>query len=790
MKHFYTLGAIASMLLFPVSSVASVSLQDCRGWFESGYVTWSGLSGATDYHVYYKSATASDWLRLDAELVRQYPTYYRADVLGISAGDYQFRVVPVSAEGEMIDEATESATFTATAHDRSGFAHVGMAEGMGAYKNDGTLKDGAKVLYVWADNAKTISSDVITSTKGATTTGVGLQDIINLYQKGVDKTPLAVRIVGTIRHADMDNLLSAEGLQVKGKSNYSDMPITIEGVGNDATIHGFGILLRACRGTEIRNFAVMNCLDDCLSLDTGNSNIWIHNMDFFYGKTGSDSDQAKGDGTVDMKGKTMNVTVSYNHFYDAGKSSLGGMKSETTDCWHTFHHNWFDHSDSRHPRVRTMFYHVYNNYFDGIAKYGVGVTMGGTALVENNYFRNCKYPMLSSRQGTDAEGDGTFSGETGGVVKAFNNVILHPRKVQYYDGSQTDGKWDAVLVTDRAEAVTATAFTGGTGYNAEADLAARTSYLENKIDAPEDVPSIVRGWLGAGRMGHGDFAWTFRNSVQDENYGVIAELKAAITDYTSMLVGFANGTPISNGGALAPVDGGDGKGLAQEVNDAYVPSWYSGGSSGGEQGGETTDLDLEAFLGSDADYFWFNAENEAAVQALIAEGIITGGNFQPNFSVSGSDGTSYSNYTGSIRLASAAALTFYHEEGIARLDLYTSGNGSMSWQYSVSEDGLSFTNLGGAVTAAKGAHPTLIATPASPVKYIRVTNGGSGNRDVQGVRMYTPVADTPTAIDSLLREEADPSREAGAIYDLRGRRVESMQKPGLYIVGGRTVMIR
>ena len=84
-------------------------------------------------------------------------------------------------------------------------------------------------------------------------------------------------------------------------------------------------------------------------------------MDFFYGGTGSASDQAKGDGTVDIKGKSSEITVSYNHFWDSGKSSLGGMKSETTSCKLTYHHNWFDHSDSRHPRIRTMSFHIYNN---------------------------------------------------------------------------------------------------------------------------------------------------------------------------------------------------------------------------------------------------------------------------------------------------------------------------------------------------------------------------------------------------------------------------------------------
>lgn len=477
-KSIITLALFAmSMLLPQTASAQGVSIKELGGWFESGYITWAAVEGATSYNVYVKESSASSWTKLDSELVRKYPDYYRADAIGIKAGTYKFKVVPADANGEMTANATESESFTAAPHDRSGFAHVGMPNGIGAYKNDGTLKDNAKVIYVWADNAKTVSTDVITSSKGGKTTGVGLQDIIYLYQKGYDTTPLDIRIIGTIKAADMDRFDSSEeGLQVKGRNNYSDMPITIEGVGNDATIHGFGILVRGCHGTELRNFAIMLCMDDCISLDTGNSNVWVHNMDLFYGNAGGDADQAKGDGTIDIKGQSMNVTVSYNHFFDSGKCSLGGMKDESTDCWMTYHHNWFDHSDSRHPRIRTAFYHVYNNYYDGNAKYGIGVTSGGSAFVENNYFRNCKYPMLISKQGTDAEGDGTFSGEEGGVIKAFNNDITGARKVQYYDGSQTNGKWDAVRVDSRDEAVNAVAFSGGTPYNSAADLAARTTY--------------------------------------------------------------------------------------------------------------------------------------------------------------------------------------------------------------------------------------------------------------------------------------------------------------------------
>ena len=529
------------LTLFALSTNAAVTISEAAGWFESAYVTWQKVAGM-DYHVYVAPAGTEQWTQLDSPLVREYPAYGRADALGLKAGSYQLKVVPVQGGTELVADATTTDAVEVKAHDRSGFAHVGVTDGIGAYKNDGTLKDNAKVLYVWAGNAKTVTCDVVTNGKGGKTTGKGLQDIVTLYQKGYDLTPLAIRLVGTISAADMDRFdSSAEGLQIKGKKNYSPVPITIEGVGCDATIYGFGILCRNASNVEFRNFAIMLCMDDCLSMDTGNSNIWVHNMDFFYGKSGSDSDQVKGDGTVDIKGKSMNVTVSYNHFFDCGKTSLGGMKSETTDCWMSYHHNWFDHSDSRHPRIRTAFYHVYNNYFDGVSKYGVGVTYGGSAFVEANYFRNTKYPMLISRQGTDAEGNGTFSGETGGVIKAYNNLVESARKLKYYTEGQTDGDWDAVLVSDRNATVAATAFSGGTPYNNEADEKARTTYIENKIDDPADVESVVKDVYGAGRLQHGDFHWTFDNAQQDDNADIIPELKTALQNYKSQLVGFFGG---------------------------------------------------------------------------------------------------------------------------------------------------------------------------------------------------------------------------------------------------------
>ena len=734
-KHLLSLMVMC--MAFICATPASAAITKEYGWFESAAVEWEAVSGATDYNVYVKPAGGT-YTRLDKELVRKYADFYRADALGLKAGSYQMKVVPVISGSEDESKAMETSALTVTAHDRSGFAHVGMPGGIGAYKNDGTLKDNARVIYVTAKTAKTVKCNVMTD---ADTEYTGLQAILGAFEKGKETRPLCIRIVGTIKKADVDAFnSSAEGIQIKGKSGSTDMNITIEGVGFDATTHGFGFLIRSAKSVELRNFANMICMDDAVSLDTDNHNVWVHNMDFFYGGTGGDADQAKGDGTVDIKGKSSHITVSYNHFYDNGKCSLGGMKSETTDCWMTYHHNWFDHSDSRHPRIRTAFYHCYNNYYDGNSKYAVGVTSGGSAFVEANYFRNVKYPMLSSKQGTDAEGDGTFSGENSGVNKAFNNVIINPRKIQYWSAdAQATGAWDAVLVDNRADAVTATAFTGGTSYNSAADNAARTQYIENKMDDPEDIPTIVRGSLGAGRMEHGDFTWTFNNSLQDENYDVISDMKSTLVNYESTVQSFADGSAISDRTpATSTVNGGDGKGLDQEANDAYVPTW-AGGSGG------SAVVSGKQVIGENDDWFWFNADNQAQVNTYMSDGgetkpstIMTNGTFNPTRTITNSKTGSCSDYAGSILLAAGGYLTMYYPQAISSIAFYVSGNGSQKWIVEKSVDGNTWTE----VTTVEGktaTHPSVAANfEETDIKYVRVTNKATGGRDIQGVKVYTP----------------------------------------------------
>ena len=484
-----------------------VKITEAKAWLESAYLKWTPFEGASSYNVYV------DGKKIDAQLIRQYASYFRADVLGLKAGSYSVKVVPVDAAGNEIAAAANTASnLVVKSYNREGFAHFKYA-GVGAYNNDGTLKAGAKVLYITAKTAKTVSTTVNT---GKPQTVTGLQSIIDAYSKGKDSTAIAFRFIGKVSLSDLDhNSSSAEGLQIKGKTGYSTMNMTFEGVGDDATIYGFGFLVRSAKSVEFRNFAIMRCLDDAMSLDTENSNIWIHHLDLFYGRKGSAADQAKGDGTVDIKGNSKYVTVAYNHFWDNGKSSMCGMKSETGENWITYHHNWFDHSDSRHARVRTMTVHMYNNYYQHCDVYGVGATMGSSVFMESNYFDAVKRPIMSSQQGTDAKGSkGTFSGENGGMIKAYGNVFANkPSGFSYVTYASNNTSFDAYDVAKASDQVPAGVKTlvGGTAYN-NFDTNSSLMYAHT-ADNAADVPAIIEGFYGAGRLNHGDINFDIPNET-------------------------------------------------------------------------------------------------------------------------------------------------------------------------------------------------------------------------------------------------------------------------------------
>lgn len=561
-----------------------IIITESKGWQESAYAKWTLLSDAKSYNVYVKGGQYADYTKVDQQLVRNYGSYGRVDVVGLKAGNYSLKVVAVDANGAETSAYGVADNLKVVNYDRQGFAHKGISDGVGAYNNDGTLKAGAKVLYVTKNTFKTIKA----SLNGEEYTGIG--DILLAKQKGKDNTPLAVRVIGEIKTADAGDQLKTDqkGLLLKGNNATTVMNVTIEGIGDDACFNGFGLGIINGTNVEVRNMAFFNqgSSNDNMEIK-GTQHIWVHNNDYFYGEKGS-GDHGKGDGSLDSKDGASFCTFSYNHYHDTGKSNLCGMKKETVDNLICYHHNWFDHSDSRHPRVRTSSVHIWNNYYDGVAKYGVGVTMGASVFVESNYFRNTKYPMMISKQGTDAKGDGTFSGENGGVLKAYGNIFAEKSKYfSYITWKNSNTDFDAYEVASPSETVPSSvvAKAGGTSYN-NFDTDASKMYAYTP-DAAVDVPAKVTGFYGAGRLNQGDIHYTFNNATDDADYGRCTGLDNILSSYKTGLVNIFGDESASSGetGSGSTGEGGETGGSGEGSGSGEGGS--TGGSTGGSEGGST-----------------------------------------------------------------------------------------------------------------------------------------------------------------------------------------------------------
>lgn len=529
-----------TLLFVSVNSWSQITITESAGWLESAFVKWTNVAGADSYNVYYTGGGQTD-KKIDNQLIRNYGSYFRADVLGLAAGNYTLKIVPVISGSENTSASATTSSLTVTSHTREGFA---FSDNIipGGYNEDGTPKTGAQIIYVTLSTLNTVSCNVITGSNGTPVPTTGLMNIIAGRNKGYDKTPLIIRMIGQIKKSQITGLYGGTGdfIAFIG-ANATDRRvenITFEGVGDDATTSGYGFLTRRSKGIEIRNLGIMLFGDDGVSMEGDNSNIWVHNCDFMYGAIGGDSDQIKGDGSIDMKYNTTNITISFNHFWDSGKTTFAGGETEVNPIYFTYHHNWFDHSDSRHPRLCHATVHVYNNYYDANASMGLLNTENTSAFVEANYYRNTPYPMMINMQGSNYEiwPDGT---QNGGINKAFNNKMVGTYKTIYQTERATD--FDAYLVTSRNEQIPNTVIsrTGGNTYSNFDTAPTMYSYTP---DAPDDVPGIVSTY--AGRVKGGDFKWTFNNSTDDGSKVLNTALKDAINAYQSALVNVQGEAPI------------------------------------------------------------------------------------------------------------------------------------------------------------------------------------------------------------------------------------------------------
>jgi pectate lyase len=167
---------------------------------------------------------------------------------------------------------------------------------------------------------------------------------------------------------------------------------TIVGLGSSAVITGGGFDFYRSFNVIVRNLTFTDAEDDAVNVGQQSHHIWIDHNTFV----------RPVDGSIDIVRGADYVTVSWNHFASTDKSMLIGHSdgAASTDIGHlrvSIHHNFFDNSRQRHPRVRFGDpVHVYNNYFLGNALYGIASTQNAGVLAEGNYFAGVAYPCHST----------------------------------------------------------------------------------------------------------------------------------------------------------------------------------------------------------------------------------------------------------------------------------------------------------------------------------------------------------------------------------------------------------
>lgn len=167
------------------------------------------------------------------------------------------------------------------------------------------------------------------------------------------------------------NICVRDMLALPGPMHDVSSDKTIVGIGANSGFTGGGLNIglpnedittppaNAIHNVIVRNIIFRDFADDGVNVQMFSHHVWIDHNDLSNGF----------DGTVDIKRGSSYVTVSWNHTHSHTKNMLLGHDDSNAaqDVGRlkvTYHHNWYDQTPQRNPRVRFGEpVHVYNNYY-------------------------------------------------------------------------------------------------------------------------------------------------------------------------------------------------------------------------------------------------------------------------------------------------------------------------------------------------------------------------------------------------------------------------------------------
>ncbi|MCT2581560.1 pectate lyase family protein [Actinophytocola gossypii] len=273
---------------------------------------------------------------------------------------------------------------------------------------------------------------------------------------------------------------------------------TIVGLGRHAVLDGLNLHIEDATNVIVRNLTFVDAADcfpawdptdgdlgawnsayDNLSV-TGSTHVWVDHNTFTDGDN-PDSAQPRyfgqpyqvHDGQLDITHGSDLVTVSWNRFTHHDKTMLiGSTNNPATDRGKlnvTVHHNLFDTTLQRLPRVRFGQVHVYNNHYrvPDTVIYALGVGVESRIVAESNTFHLAR----------GVEPDALLHDWGGTAITARDNLAGTRRLAPVDLVAEYNATHDPDLGTDAGWEPT----------------------LHTGIHAANSVPWLVSWWAGAGR---------------------------------------------------------------------------------------------------------------------------------------------------------------------------------------------------------------------------------------------------------------------------------------------------
>ena len=533
------------------------------GGNEAINLSFTAKEGYT-YGVYYKPKDAEDfdYVKLEDELIIADGSTLNCYILGITAGTYKVKVEACSTE------ANESFGITLTdirvsAQDRSGYAHFGAVNGVGAYNNDGTVKANTKIIYITNENKNTVTCEINGQTY------VGLVNILQAQYKS--STPMLIRVIGRIttnqwnyknvepRLADGSNATDdffENTFSTEYGENLANLIVKLKGNGNGAKTYNYkttpegltdvrltnsGSKTTTYKGSDFPELKGKSVFDDDSYYNMlevkGSSNITIEGVgadaEFFQFGIGFEECS-----NIEIK------NITFTAYPEDALNFLGGDRKDLANhgrywvhnCTFNRGYNAWDISGERDKYAGdgsidfnnvsnlTLSYNYFNNskksmlFGSGDSEACMNMTMHHNHFYKvesrlplgrnvnihsyNNYFDQCK-------NGADIRVNSYIFSENNYFYSTTKPFILSSSKVKsfgdMFDKSSSAG---ATMVTDRTKTITATCKPDGSTNLANFDTNSAIFYYDSENQRSDvsvmlsasDVPEFVKEHAGAGKL--------------------------------------------------------------------------------------------------------------------------------------------------------------------------------------------------------------------------------------------------------------------------------------------------